>query len=424
MTTTDLGLTEELGRLLVRPEAWADMDHWHAVVAEARRRAPVWPIEVEGFAPFLAVLAYRTLQQVSRDNQTWLNTPRSVLQPEAEYQAMLAAGIPEPRTLVHLDGQEHHLHRQVTAEWFKPQTVNARQPRIDAICQQFVQKMADLGDTCDFAQDIAQPFTLRVIMDIYGVPESDEALMLQLTQGLFGAGDPEYMLDPTDPHASLVASVTTFIEYFTALTEDRRRHPRDDLATVIANGQPGGQPMGEAERLWYYIIVATAGHDTTSFAMSGGLHQMLRQPEILPAIAEDPGRAVAAAEEALRLTSPVRHFLRYAATDTEVEGVPVRAGQRVLLSYPSANRDETVFPDPNRMDLERPNADRHLGFGIGAHFCLGAQFARRELRTMYARLAQDLAEIEPAGPVEWAQSNFVSGPKHLPVRYRFRPGRP
>lgn len=417
MTTTE---TAELaGRLLTLPEEWADMDRWHALMAEVRRSGPVLRVEFPGFEPYWALTRYAEVQAVSRDNDTWHNTSRSVLMADAEYQGMLAAGIPAPRTLVHLDGTEHRDHRQVANDWFKPAAVRHRQPRIDALAELFVQRLRDLGGECDFAKDIAQPFTLRVIMDIYGVPESDEALMMELTQGLFGAADPEFMGEIDDPGAVLIGSVMKFIEYFGAITEDRQRCPTEDLATVIANGQPGGCPMGDAERLWYYIIVATAGHDTTSFALSGGLEAMLRDPAQLWALRDDPGVAVNAAEEVIRWTSPVRHFLRYATRDTEVAGTPIPEGDRVLLSYPSANRDESVFSDPDTFDVRRANADRLLSFGQGAHFCLGAQFARREVRTLLTRMAAELRSIEPAGPAEYARSAFVSGVKHLPIRYRF-----
>ena len=420
MTPAARSAAAERGELFAFPRHWTDMDRWHREVAEIRRTTPVLPVELEGYEPFWVLTRYDDVFAVSRDSERWLNTARSVLGPEANWQRMLDAGVPVPRTLIHLDGQEHHDHRQVTVDWFKPAAVRHRQPAIDALADHFVQRMRDLGGQCDFARDVAQPFTLRVIMDIYGVPEADEPLMLELTQGLFGAADPEFMGDAEDPDARLIESVMTFIDYFNGITEDRRRHPADDLATVIANGRPGGHPMGDAERLWYYIIVATAGHDTTSFALSGGLEAILRDPLQFRALQDDPGLAANAAEECIRWTSPVRHFLRYATEDAVVGGVAVPAGGRVLLSYPSANRDESVFDDPMRFDVRRSDADRLLSFGVGAHFCLGSQFARREIRTMLATLARHLDHIEPAGPAEWTSAAFVSGVKHLPVRYSFR----
>ena len=422
MTTTTRSAVarEDAGALFAVPQRWADMDAWHEDVAQIRRAHRVLPVELEGFEPFWVLTRHEDVQSVSRDNQRWLNTSRSVLGPEEDWKKMLAAGIPAPRTLVHLDGAEHRDHRSVTNDWFKPAAVKHRQPRIDALAEFFLHRMRDLGEECDFARDVAQPFTLRVIMDIYGVPEQDEPLMLELTQGLFGAADPEYLGDAADAEARVIESVMKFIAYFNQITEDRRAHPADDLATLIANGQPGGCPMGDAERLWYYIIVATAGHDTTSHALAGGMEALLRDTEQLWALRDDPELAINAADECIRWTSPVRHFLRYATEDIEIGGTIVPEGGRVLLSYPSANRDEDVFDRSMTFDVRRSDADRLLSFGGGAHFCLGSQFARREIRTMLTKLAAQLATIEPTGPAQWSESAFVSGVKHLPVRYSFR----
>jgi cytochrome P450 len=168
------------------------------------------------------------------------------------------------------------------------------------------------------------------------------------------------------------------------------------------------------------MIIATAGHDTTSYALTGGLEAVLHDTDQLWSLRGNPDLAANAAEEAVRYTTPVRHFMRYATSDTEVAGVPVAAGERVLLCYPSANRDELVFDDPDRYDVRRQNADRLLAFGGGTHYCLGSQFARREVRTMLGKLAEQLDHIELSGDAEWTQSTFVSGVKHLPVSYRFR----
>ncbi|HEX4865023.1 MAG TPA: cytochrome P450 [Acidimicrobiales bacterium] len=412
-------MTRDWGELFAFPAEFANMDRWHAQAAEVRRESPVLRVDLEGFTPFWVLTRYADVFAVSRDNDRWLNTTRSVLGPDEDWHRMLAQGIPEPKTLIHLDGQDHRDHRQVTNDWFKPASVKQRQPRIEAIADHYIERMRSLGGECDFASDIAQPYTLRVIMDIYGVPEDDEPLMLELTQGLFGAADPEFLGDAADPEARLIASVMKFIQYFNAITEDRREHPTEDLASVIANGRPAGTDMDDAHRLWYYIIVATAGHDTTSFALSGGMEALLRNPSELKLIADDPSLATNAAEECIRWTSPVRHFMRYATEDSTINGVDVPEGGRVLLSYPSANRDESVFGDPDVFDVRRANADKLLSFGVGAHFCLGSQFARREIRTMLSKLATQLDHIELAGAAEWSESAFVSGVKHLPVTYSF-----
>jgi cytochrome P450 len=410
---------DERGLLFLEGSRWADMDEWHARVAELRRDQPVLAVAIDDFQPFWVLTRHEDVFAVSRDNDRWLNTTRSVLGPDSEWERMLATGMPEPKTLVHLDGHEHTAHRRLTNDWFKPAAVKHRQPRIDELADLFIQRMRDLGGSCDFARDIAQPYTLRVIMDIYGVPEEDEELMMALTQGIFGAADPEFLGDAEDAGAKVVESVMQFVQYFNELTANRQAHPGDDLATIIANGQIDGQPMGDVERLWYYIIVATAGHDTTSYALAGGIEALLRDPAQLKAIRDDPDLVVNATDEIIRWTSPVRHFLRYATEAAEIGGVAIPAGGRVLLSYPSANRDEDVFEQSMTFDVTRPDADKLLSFGLGGHFCLGAQFARREIRTMLARLAQQLDFVEPAGNAEWAQAHFVSGVKHLPIAYRF-----
>jgi cytochrome P450 len=411
---------DEVGQLFTTARSWADMTAWHERVAELRRTTPVVRVEQPGFEPFWVLTRHADVFAVDRDDATWLNTSRSVLGPDEDWQRMVESGMPPPATLVHLDGHEHRAHRQVTNDWFKPAAVGRRQARIDELADRYVERMRELGGTCDFAKDIAQPYTLRVIMDIYGVPEEDEPLMLELTQGIFGAADPEFLGDAEGPGAKVLETIMRFVQYFAEITDDRRANPREDLASVIANGEVDGCPMGDIQRLWYYVIVATAGHDTTSFALSGGMEALLRDPSQLAALRDDPDLVVNAADEVIRWTSPVRHFLRYATRDTEVGGVAIPEGGRVLLSYPSANRDEDVFVDSMRFDVRRPDAGKLLSFGVGPHFCLGAQFARREVRTMLGKLAQQLDGVELAGEPAWAESHFVSGVKHLPMRYSFR----
>jgi cytochrome P450 len=409
----------DAGGLFHLAAPWRDVEAWHARVAELRRTTPVLRVDADGFSPFWVLTRHEDVFAVSRDDGLWKNTSMSVLAPDIATPATAESTF-VPRSLVHLDDHEHTAHRQVTNDWFKPAAVKHRQARIDAIADHFIDRMRELGGECDFAVDIAQPYTLRVIMDIYGVPESDEPLMMDLTQGVLGANDPEFVGATGDPQQRAMQSVLGFIDYFDRITADRRACPADDLATVIANGQVDGCPMGDRERLWYYIIVATAGHDTTSFALAGGLEALLRDPEQLDVLRSGGDDAVVrATDEIIRWTTPVRHFLRYATEKMTIGGVEIPAGDRVLLSYPSANRDEDVFVDPMRFDVSRPDADRLLSFGVGRHFCLGAQFARREIRTFLAKLVDQVAEIEPTGPALWSESHFVSGVKHLPIRYRF-----
>ncbi len=407
------------GMIFIEPSLYADQDAWHAAAAALRDEAPVLRVEFEGYTPFWAVTRHEDVFAVSRDNEHFLNTRNPIVALDFQLEFLKSIGI-EGETLIHMDGDEHRDHRNVANDWFRPRAVARRQEAIDSIADEFIDKFRQLDGTCDFAQDIAVPYTLRVIMGIFGVPQEDEPTMLKLTQGIFGAADPEYLGDLSDPMALLTDTIAQFEAYFDALTEDRRAHPTDDLATVIATSEINGCPMDGNARLWYYTLVATAGHDTTSFALSGGLEALLREPTQVALLQERPELVNNAVDEMIRWTSPVRHFLRYLTRPATLSGVDIPEGDRLLLSYPSANRDERMFDDPMTFDVTRPNANRMIAFGGGEHFCLGSTFARRELRTILPKLLGAVDTIEVAGDPEWAQANFVGGVKHLPVSATFR----
>jgi len=412
--------TDPRGSIFITPALFADMDEWHRVAAEIRRDEPVMRVEADGWPAFWAITTHEDVFDVSRRSDVFWNTEKSAPGPDIQYDLMQAMGIEMPRTLVHIHGDTHQKLRNITNDWFRPAAVKKLQPTIESIADEYVEKLVDMGGECDLAADLAVPFTLRVIMSIFGVPETDERLMLELTQGMFGAADPEFMGDFADPLASVTNSINKFESYFDELTASRRANPTGDLATVIANGTVDDEFMGERERLWYYIIVATAGHDTTSFAFSGGMEQLLRNQDQLRALQADPSLTGNAAEEMIRWTSPVRSFFRWAQEDTEVGGVPIAAGDVVLTSYPSANRDEKVFAEPDRFDITRPDANKLLSFGLGMHYCLGSQVARREVRTLLEKVLARVDTIELAGEPQFTGAHFVSGVKHLPVSYTLR----
>ena len=420
MTTTWQGLrTDPRGEIFLDPVGYADQERWHAVAAELRSEAPVLRVEAEGYTPFWVVTRHADVFAVSRDNERFRNTRNSVLGPDLQFAFLNSLGI-EPKTLIHMDGHEHSAHRGLANDWFRPRAVARRQEAIDAIAAEFVATFRERQGRCDFAQDIAVPYTLRVIMSIFGVPPEDESTMLRLTQGVFGAADPEYLGDLADPVALLTDTIGQFDEYFAHLSAERREHPTDDLATVIANGQVDGCPMDRHATLWYYIIVATAGHDTTSYALAGGVEALARRPDQLAQLQASPELVTGAVDEMIRWTSPVRHFLRYLEEPAELSGVEIPAGDRILLSYPSANRDERMFDEPMAFRVGRPNANRMIAFGGGEHFCLGSTFARRELRTIVPKLMETVETLELDGEPQWAQANFVGGVKHLPVRATLR----
>jgi cytochrome P450 len=289
--------------------------------------------------------------------------------------------------------------------------------RVAELARQYVDRMADLGGECDFVTQVSVHFPLYVILSLLGLPESDFPRMLKLTQEMFGGGDEELRRGETPEE--LLQTLLDFFAYFQELTAARRAAPTDDLASEIANARVDGEYLSDFDTASYYVIIATAGHDTTSSTIAGGLHALIEHPAELARLRDDPALLPTAAEEMIRWVTPVKEFMRTAAADTEVRGVPVRQGQAVLLSYPSANRDEEIFDDPFRFDVGRePN--RHLAFGFGVHLCLGAALARMETRAFFAELLPRLASIELAGRPEWTATTFVGGLKHLPIRYTLK----
>jgi cytochrome P450 len=289
---------------------------------------------------------------------------------------------------------------------------------VTELARKYVDRMVELGGECDFALDVARYYPLQVIMSILGVPESDELRMLDLTQKLFGAEDPDFGVGD-DPNARM-SVVMDFVQYFARMTNDRRASPGSDLASTIANGRIDGKPLGDLETIGYYIIVATAGHDTTSSTLAGGLEALARNPDQLRTLQRDPSLLDNAVEEMIRWVTPVRHFLRHAQEDYTLRGVPIAKGDVLLMSYLSANRDEDVFRDPLRFDVTRPDASNQLAFGTGVHFCLGANLARMELRTFFDQLLPRLDSLELTGPTEYTAATFVGAPKRVPIRYRLR----
>ena len=423
MSTTDTGTmdVEEAGRVFINPSAYADDERFHRACAVLRRDDPIHLVEHPAFPPFWAVTRHADVYEVELHPKAFHNAPVPVLaNHEALAQQEASGGL--LRTLIHMDDADHKAHRALTADWFKPRSLARLDDRLAELARRSVDRMAELGGECDFARDVAMQFPLHVILSILGLPESDFPRMLQLTQELFGSEDPE--LARGSSPADLLMVMQDFIAYFNNLTEDRRADPADDLASTIANGRLGGspddpeagEPMGIIETISYYVIVATAGHDTTSSAMAGGVQALTEHPDQLQRLRDDPGLLDSAVDEIVRWVTPVKHFMRNATEPYVVRGHEFRPGDMLLLSYPSANRDEDVFDDPFRFDIGRsPNP--HLAFGFGAHYCLGAKLAKMEIKALLTELVPRLGSIELAGEPALSHATFVSGLKHLPIRY-------
>ena len=257
-----------------------------------------------------------------------------------------------------------------------------------------------------------------MILSILGLPAGDYPRMLQLTQEMFGAEDPD--IGRMGEDEAMLGVLLDFVNYFTALASDRRAHPTGDLASVIANAEIDGQPLADLDMLGHYVIIATAGHDTTSSAIAGGLLALIEHPDQLELLQSEPELIDDAADEIIRYVSPVKHFMRNCQEPFTLRDVTFEPGELLYLSFASANRDAEVFPDPFRLDVRRENASSHLAFGFGRHFCLGAHLARMEIRAIFKELLGRVEHIELAGEPRWTQAYFVEGPKSIPITYRLR----
>ncbi|WKG05472.1 cytochrome P450 [Mycolicibacterium sp. HK-90] len=403
---------DDVAKKFADPSAYADEATFHADLAHLRANAPVSWVEVPGYKPFWAITKYADIMDIERANDVFTNSPRPVLMTSENDDAQAAVGV---RTLIHMDDPEHRVMRAIGADWFRPKAMRALKLRVDELAKIHVDKMLAAGGECDFVQEVAVNYPLYVIMSLLGVPEADFPLMLKLTQELFGSDDDEYQRDAGDSMSALIE----MFQYFTALTASRREHPTDDLASAIANARIDGEPLNDIETVSYYAIVAAAGHDTTSATISGGMHALIENPDQLARLQADPGLMGTATEEMIRWVTPVKAFMRTAAVDTSVRGTPIAAGESVLLAYPSGNRDEEVFTDPFRFDVGR-DPNKHVAFGYGVHFCLGAALARMEINSFFSELVPRLDSMELTGSPAHTATTFVGGLKHLPVRYSLR----
>lgn len=410
---------DDAAKVLADPTAYADEARLHTALTHLRANEPVAWVDNAPYRPFWAITKHADIMAIERANDLWLSEPRPLLATAAadDYMAQqMEAGI-GLRTLIHMDDPHHRKVRSIGADWFRPKAMRDLKVRVDELAKRYVDRLRDIGPECDFVTDIAVQFPLYVIMSLLGLPEEDYGRMHALTQEMFGGDDDEYKrgVSPEEQMAVLL----DFFAYFSTLTASRRETPTDDLASAIANGRIDGEPLSDIDTASYYVIVASAGHDTTKDAISGGLLALIENQDELARLRDNMDLMPTAVEEMIRWTTPVKEFMRTAAEDTTVRGVPIAQGESVYLAYVSGNRDDEVFDEPFRFDIAR-DPNRHVSFGYGVHFCLGAALARMEMNSLFTELVPRLESIELAGEPELAATTFVGGLKHLPIRYSVR----
>ncbi len=420
---SDVTIPQELAQKLVSSPTYASDDLFDTY-RWLRANNPLGVARVEGVDPFWVVTKHADILEISRNNALFLNEARATtLMTRTDVERAYAiTGTPHyVRSLVQMDEPDHMKYRLLTQAWFMPANVRKREQDVHALAKAAVDQFVALPGQCDFVKDVALHYPLRVVMNILGVPEEDFGRMLRLTQELFGASDPDTQrfkdaLEPEQYRQLLLAVIQDFGDYFEAITNDRRANPRDDLATLLANAEVNGQPLPPFERTGYYMIVATAGHDTTSSSTACAMWALATVPGLLERVRSDLSLVPALIEESIRWATPVKTFMRAAAQDTELRGRKLKANDWLMLCYASGNRDEEVFENPDTFDIDRkPN--RQIAFGNGAHLCLGQHLARMEMRILYEELLPKLKSVRLNGEPKLSESFFVNGLKTLPIAF-------
>ena len=400
-----------------------------------RQEAPVFWYEREGIAPFWAVTRHADILTISRRSDVFVNSRRLRLQMIAEDELQFGGSRlraeargwdpDEVPDFIFMDDPRHRNFRLLSARRFTPAALRKLEGHFEDLSGRFagefaadLARAADAGLTCDFVRGFAQKLPLAAIGEMMGLPAGDWMRLKQLTNVMIGAPEPGFLHEGEDRNVGMIRAYEEMTEYMIELVRDRRARggDGDDLSSLIVHSEIDGKPLTEQQLQGYLFVILAAGNETTQNAISGGANALLENPDQRDLLCSDPSLVVSAAEEILRWTSPVVQFARTAVRDFELSGVTIEAGQDVGMWYPSANRDEAVFEDPYRFDITRkPN--HHLAFGgFGAHFCLGANLARWELRAALRALIPILPRLELAGPLERVPNLHVSAIHRLPVR--------
>jgi methyl-branched lipid omega-hydroxylase len=415
--TTDLSLDEiRLGEL----DVWVRPDR-EGIFAKLRAEAPI-TFHSEPVPPpelnypqgpgFWALTRYADVMQVSRDPDRFHSAPSiniGDIPPEiAEWLG----------SMINMDAPKHTKLRLIVNRGFTPRQVARIEDAVREQAREIVDHVVTLGGECDFVAEIAAALPLQIICDMLGIPRSDTKRIFELTNTILGVGDPEYVQTLEE----LMGAGMELFQYGLNLAQDRLDNPRDDIATTLMQAEvedeQGRHKLTPGELGSFFLLLVVAGNETTRTAISHGMLELTRRPDQRAAwMADIDTVSPTAVEEIVRWATPVIHFRRTAVVDAVVGGQQIKAGDKVVMFYNSANRDERVFDDPFRLDVTRtPN--EHAGFGAGGpHFCLGANLARREIRVMFEELLRRLPDLEISGEPELLQSNFIHGIKRMPCRW-------
>jgi cytochrome P450 len=376
----------------------------HEAFRRLRAEAPVCRHPEREGPGFWLLSRHADVVAVSRDHATFSSYAGGVMTPDLD-----PAGLAMNRMmLLNMDPPPHTKLRNLVNRGFTPRQVARLEPRIRELADGIVSAVAPAG-RCDFVTQVAGELPSALIAELMGIPIADGRRLYELTERMHSAGDP----------AGGQAAAVQMLGYAGELRKRKREAPADDIASVLLAAEIDGERLSDLEFDLFFLLLINAGGDTTRNLVAGGMLALLQHPEQLAALRRDRSLLPSAIEELLRWCTPVMQFRRTATRGAEIRGQRIRAGEKVVMLYPSANRDEEAFAEPDRFDVRRaPNP--HVAFGGGAHFCLGASLARLEIRCLFEAILDRLHDVELDGPVERLHSWFIDGPRRMPVRFRAR----
>jgi len=388
----------------------------HEAFRLLRREAPVHFHEEEGGPGFWVISRYHDLKYVSKNPEIFSSHVQGTMlrDPEPDDLPSIQA------IMINMDPPRHRQYRALVNKAFTPRMMQRLETRVEKMVDGIIDGVVEKGE-CDFVEEIAALLPMQVICEMMGVPEEDRRRIYELGNQIVFADDPEMQEEPAaDQQSYTEASAEMFLDAG-RLAEKARKHTGDDLATALLQAEVDGERISELDFNSFFLLLSIAGNETTRTVTTNGMLTLIEHPDQREQLRSDPSLIPSGVEEILRFAPAVHHFRRTATRDVEIRGRRIRRNDKVTLWYPSANRDEEVFENPERFDVRR-SPNEHLAFGVGEHFCLGANLARMELRQIFKGLVLRLPDLDLAAEPRRVRSNFINGVKEM--RVRFSPGKP
>lgn len=410
-----------------------DLDAFEAGTPHAwfKRLRAEDPVHRHAGAPgqddYWCITKYDDLKSISKDPATFSSEAKGTIlrDPEPESLAQLRV------IMLNMDPPKHRSYRSLVNKAFTPRMVRGLEARVDRMVDDIIDAVVEKGE-CDFVSDLAAPLPMMVICEMMGVPEEDRLAIYELGNAMVGFDDPEFdetrgtkageafnRIQTEDGQEEMAKASAEMFGYAEKLKARARANPGDDLASALLAAEIDGQKLSDLEFNSFFLLLSIAGNETTRTVTTNGMYQLITHPEERQRVLDDPSLVPSMVEEILRFDPAVHSFRRTAMRDTVIRGREIAEGDKLILWYPSVNRDEEVFAEADRFDVARHPND-HLAFGVGEHYCLGANLARMELNKIFAALLERLPDLALAAPPRRLRSNFINGVKEM--RVEFTPG--